>query len=155
MTFDEILEQVITLLKRQGRVSYPALKIRFDLDDAYLEAVKAELVDAQRLATDEDGKVLVRTGDAGTIPELIPASTKPTHPEVTQQDQPPQAASPPEPPTPDAERRQLTVMFCDLADSTRLSGQLDPEDLRDVIRAYQSTSAREQLRTEWPWSCYT
>ena len=49
--------------------------------------------------------------------------------------------SPPEPPTPDAERRQLTVMFCDLADSTRLSGQLDPEDLRDVIRAYQSTSA--------------
>ncbi len=45
------------------------------------------------------------------------------------------------PPTPDAERRQLTVMFCDLADSTKLSGQLDPEDLRDVIRAYQSTSA--------------
>jgi class 3 adenylate cyclase/predicted ATPase len=32
-------------------------------------------------------------------------------------------------------------MFCDLADSTRLSGQLDPEDLRDVIRAYQTTSA--------------
>ena len=32
-------------------------------------------------------------------------------------------------------------MFCDLADSTKLSGQLDPEDLRDVIRAYQSISA--------------
>ena len=31
-------------------------------------------------------------------------------------------------------------MFCDLADSTKLSGQLDPEDLRDVIRAYQATS---------------
>src|SRR5262249_5562193 len=34
-------------------------------------------------------------------------------------------------------RRQLTVMFCDLVDSTRLSSQLDPEDWRDVVRAYQ------------------
>ncbi|MCZ6874848.1 MAG: AAA family ATPase, partial [bacterium] len=42
---------------------------------------------------------------------------------------------------PEAERRQLTVMFCDLADSTKLSGQLDPEDLRDIIRAYQQTCA--------------
>jgi class 3 adenylate cyclase len=41
----------------------------------------------------------------------------------------------------EAERRQLTVMFCDLADSTKLSQQLDPEDLREVIRAYQHTSA--------------
>ena len=37
MTFDEILDQVITLLKRQGRVSYRALKMRFNLDDEYLE----------------------------------------------------------------------------------------------------------------------
>jgi class 3 adenylate cyclase len=32
-------------------------------------------------------------------------------------------------------------MFCDLADSTKLSQQLDPEDLREVIRAYQATAA--------------
>jgi class 3 adenylate cyclase len=38
----------------------------------------------------------------------------------------------------DAERRQLTVLFCDLVDSTRLSTQLDPEDYREVVRAYQS-----------------
>lgn len=37
---------------------------------------------------------------------------------------------------PDAERRQLTVLFCDLVDSTPLSRQLDPEDLRDVMREY-------------------
>ena len=43
--------------------------------------------------------------------------------------------------TPEAERRQLTVMFCDLADSTRLSQQLDAEDLREVVRAYQATAA--------------
>ena len=44
-----------------------------------------------------------------------------------------------EPSTPsgEAERRQLTVMFCDLAGSTELSQQLDPEDLRDINRAYQ------------------
>ncbi len=35
-----------------------------------------------------------------------------------------------------AERRQLTVMFCDLVDSTALSSRLDPEDLQDVIRRF-------------------
>src|SRR5262249_57857826 len=52
------------------------------------------------------------------------------------------APSPVIPPTPDAERRQLTVLFCDLVDSTVLSGQLDPEDLREVVRAYQDTCAK-------------
>ena len=37
-----------------------------------------------------------------------------------------------------AERRQLTVMFCDLVGSTALSAQLDPEELREVVRAYQA-----------------
>jgi len=41
----------------------------------------------------------------------------------------------------DAERRQLTVMFCDLVGSTALSSQLDPEDLREVIAAYHRTVA--------------
>jgi class 3 adenylate cyclase len=40
-------------------------------------------------------------------------------------------------PSPAAERRQLTVLFCDLVESTRLASQLDPEDLREVVRAYQ------------------
>src|SRR5882724_8716438 len=43
--------------------------------------------------------------------------------------------------SPEAERRQLTVMFCDLVDSTALSARLDPEELRGVVRAYQQTSA--------------
>ncbi|MFP6757532.1 MAG: adenylate/guanylate cyclase domain-containing protein, partial [Alphaproteobacteria bacterium] len=41
----------------------------------------------------------------------------------------------------DAERRQLTVMFCDLVGSTELSERLDPEDLREVMRAYQDACA--------------
>src|SRR5262249_40866486 len=44
-------------------------------------------------------------------------------------------------PLPDAERRQLTVLFCDLVDSTALASQLDPEDLREVVRAYQAACA--------------
>src|SRR5687767_3282764 len=47
-----------------------------------------------------------------------------------------------------AERRQLTVMFCDLAGSTGLAGQLDPEDWREVIRAYQATCATVVYRFE-------
>ena len=41
----------------------------------------------------------------------------------------------------EAERRQLTVLFCDLVDSTRLARQLDPKTRDDVIRAYQQTCA--------------
>jgi len=46
----------------------------------------------------------------------------------------------------EAERRQLTVMFCDLVGSTQLSEQLDPEDLRDVMRSYQEACAKEISR---------
>ena len=46
MTFDDILTQVITLLQHQERVSYRTLKIRFTLDDKYLNVLKEELIDA-------------------------------------------------------------------------------------------------------------
>jgi class 3 adenylate cyclase/tetratricopeptide (TPR) repeat protein len=49
---------------------------------------------------------------------------------------------------PEAERRQLTVMFCDLVGSTDLSSKLDPEDLREVVRAYQETAAEVINRYE-------
>ncbi len=51
----------------------------------------------------------------------------------------PASSSPDFFPTGEAERRQLTVMFCDLVGSTGLSQRLDPEDLRDISRAYQNT----------------
>ena len=47
-----------------------------------------------------------------------------------------------------AERRQLTVMFVDLVGSTALSNQLDPEDMRELIRSYQNTVAGEISRFE-------
>jgi class 3 adenylate cyclase/energy-coupling factor transporter ATP-binding protein EcfA2 len=47
-----------------------------------------------------------------------------------------------------AERRHLTVMFCDLVGSTALSARLDPEDLRDVIGAYHAAVAKEVRRLD-------
>ena len=142
MTFDEILDQVIALLKRQGRVSYSALKIRFNLTDDYLEAFKTELIEAQHLAIDENGRVLVWIGDPHGTPVSAPqfgrGTQQPTvQPAQPRRDRPASSVLPPL----DAERRQLTVMFCDLVDSTLLAEQLDPEDLREVVRAYQQTCA--------------
>ena len=136
MTFDDILDQAIAMLQRRKRLSYRALKRQFDLDDEYLEDLKLELIKVQQLAVDQDGEMLVWTGEAGTKSEPISPPFAPQ--EIPQQDQPTQVAPrSPAPPSPDAERRQLTVMFCDLVDSTRLSSQLDPEDYRDMVRAYQ------------------
>ena len=63
MTFDEILAQVRDLVQSKGRVAYRALKRRFEIDDEYLEDLKAELIDAEQVACDEDGKVLVWIGE--------------------------------------------------------------------------------------------
>jgi hypothetical protein len=49
-----------------------------------------------------------------------------------------------------AERRQLTVMFCHLAGSTALSARLDPEDMRQVIRAYQDACSGVVTRYPHP-----
>jgi class 3 adenylate cyclase len=48
----------------------------------------------------------------------------------------------------EAERRQLTVAFVDLVGSTELNGRLDPEDMRELIRAYQNLVAGEVTRFE-------
>src|SRR6266436_2215428 len=137
MDFYDILDQVIALLKQRGRASYRALKVQFQLDDESLEALKEELLYTHAVV-DDQGRGLVWTGDVeGTIdtpappPQAIPAS-------LTQETALGQPPSPLETSrTLDAERRQLTLLFCDLVDSTKLSGQLDPEDWRDVVRAYQ------------------
>ena len=142
MEFEDVLAQTIALLQRQGRISYGALKRRFNLDDAYLEDLKIELIEAQQLARDENNRILVWAGE--TTPPSDPASVTPPSQTVpsphTQADQASQSeVSRIARRTTEAERRQLTVLFCDLADSTRLAQQLDPEDLREVIRAYQAT----------------
>ena len=147
MDFYDVLAQVIALLQRQGRVSYRALQRQFALDEAYIEDLKTELIEAQRLAMDENGRVLVWTGEAAATPApptASPPTFQPALPEV-----PPPLG---DPAPPDAERRQLTVLFCDLADSTRLATQLDPEDLREVVLAYQATCVEVLQRFDGPRS---
>src|SRR5262252_4464294 len=135
MTFYEMLEQVIALLQRHGRVSYRALKVQFELDEDRLDLLKEELLYAQYPIADDHGRGLVWTGELGGVQEAAPRQSTPQP--AAQQDQPIQAEPPTEHRSPEAERRQLTVMFCDLVDSTRLSSQLDPEEYRDMVRAYQ------------------
>jgi class 3 adenylate cyclase len=136
MEFADILEQTIALLQHQGRISYGALKRRFALDDAYLDDLKIELIEAQQLARDENGRILVWVGQSASAPPPV------LEPALSPAPPMPQGALPHgDLHTPDAERRQLTVLFCDLVDSTVLASQLDPEDLRDVIRAYQAACA--------------
>jgi TOMM system kinase/cyclase fusion protein len=143
MTFEEILDQAIAMLQRRGRLTYSTLKRQFQLDDAALNDVKNELIEGQRLAADERGNVLVYMGEADVTPASPRPSAQPASQPVTQEVSLSQTPPPPATPSPpNAERRQLTVLFCDLVDSTVLAGQLDPEELREVVRAYQDTCAR-------------
>jgi hypothetical protein len=68
MTFEEILNQAIALLQRQGRVSYRALKRQFDLDEAYVEDLKLELIEVHQVAVDQDNAMLVWIGGATVHP---------------------------------------------------------------------------------------
>jgi hypothetical protein len=88
MTFEEILDQAVAMLQRRGRLTYGALKRQFQLDDAYLDDLKAELIEGQRVAVDEDGRVLVWTGA-----EI--SALHPTAPPVSSQDRLPLAYTPP------------------------------------------------------------
>jgi predicted ATPase/class 3 adenylate cyclase len=145
MRFFGIVTLAIALLQREGRMTYRALKRGFELDDASLEDLRRELI-FRRLARDEAGEGLVwisgapapvgATADVvmGLSPALAPLSSLATDDGSTGRSA--SARS-----TPEAERRHLTVMFCDLVDSTQLSRQLDPEDYRAVVRAYQEAAA--------------
>jgi class 3 adenylate cyclase len=85
------------------------------------------------IATDLDGELLVWAPEGRTPQAKRTALSEPL-PALRQAERPPAPAADRD--LPSAERRHLTVMFCDLADSTHLSAGLDPEDMGDVIRAY-------------------
>ena len=77
MTFEEILDQAMAMLQRRGRLTYSTLKRQFQLDDAALDDVKNELIYGQRLAVDEDERVLVWTGEPLSAPP--PTPRRPRH----------------------------------------------------------------------------
>ena len=142
MNFDEMLEQVLALVQRQGRVSYRAIKRRFDVDDDYLADLREEILFTHPHIREEEGRGLVWIAVPAPTGGPVPL---PPLPDVASPQR--ESSSVVLPPS-DAERRQLTVLFCDLVDSTALSSQLDPEDLREVVRAYQDTCAKVIARFE-------
>jgi class 3 adenylate cyclase len=131
MTFDEILDATLEMLKRRKRLTYRAIKRQFNLDDDFLEDVKAEIIQGQRVAVDEGGALLVWTGVS---------DTKPVPPQEQSTDQIQLATQ--------AERRQLTLMFSDLVGSTILSQRLDPEELLKVVKEYRKTCEEIILQFE-------
>ena len=59
MEFYEVLDKIVEVLRSRGRVTYGALKLQFGLNDEQLAVLKEELIDAQRRAVDEQGRILV------------------------------------------------------------------------------------------------
>jgi class 3 adenylate cyclase len=137
MTFEEILDQAVAMLQRRGRMTYRMLKVQFQLDDEQLEALKEELIYGQQLAVDEDSRVLVWFGGAEKAPTSAqpfassPATTPPaplsyTPPHLTEKilDSRQSLAG---------ERKQVTVLFADIKDSTELIRDLDPEAAQQLL----------------------
>ncbi|MBI4517523.1 MAG: AAA family ATPase [Deltaproteobacteria bacterium] len=125
MSFLDTVARAKSYLREHGRVSLRGLKREFDLEDDALDELIAELVDIQQVAA-RQGKAIAWMGGTVQAGEAEPV-----------------AALPASAPTPsaEAERRQLTVLFCDLVSSTELASRLDPEDWREVVRGYQERAA--------------
>ena len=133
MDFYAVLDQVLDLLQRRGRVSYRALQVQFHLDDDALAALKDELIAAQRLAVDEAGTVLVWTGNPApdsfaATPAVVldrpPLAYTPTH--LAEKIRTARSAL-------EGERKQVTVLFADLKGSMELLADRDPEEARQLL----------------------
>src|ERR1700741_153101 len=130
MDFYAMLDQVVELIRSPGRVSHQALKLKFDLDDKHFRALKEELLYAHRATIRDEG--------AGFAWVEEPTASPTT----------------PQPPPPEAERRHLTMMFCDLVGSTPLASQFDPEEWREIMRAYYDTCGKVIARFDRHISLY-
>jgi class 3 adenylate cyclase/tetratricopeptide (TPR) repeat protein len=134
MDYDEALRQVLDLLQREKRVSYRVLKRRFGLADDDLEDLKEDLIYAKQLAVDEEGRVLVWAGASEAIPP-------PTSPPAHALDRTPLTYTPPHLTEKilasravlEGERKQVTILFSDLKDSTELIKDLDPEAAQQLL----------------------
>jgi class 3 adenylate cyclase/predicted ATPase len=148
MKFYEIVDQVTELLQRRGRVTYRALKIEFEVNDEQLAALKEEIIDGQRLAVDEDGKVLVWVGSlASRVQSLESKTGESSDPRRQTLDARPISYTPRHLAeriraeqvaleargASNGERKTITALFADLKGSTALIEGLDPEEARAII----------------------
>src|SRR5215510_11645355 len=122
------------MLRRRGRVSYRALKAQFHLDDDLLEILKEEIVAVHQLGRDQEGTMLVWTGDMAPVavpvspptPDPVRAPLTYTPPYLAEKIFTSRAAL-------EGERKQVTVLFADLKGSTELIRDLDPEAAQRLL----------------------
>jgi class 3 adenylate cyclase len=134
MDFYAVLDEIRALLQRRGRITYRALKVQFQLDDEHLEALKEELIEAEQLAVDEQGKVLVWSSAQASAPPPVslPATTRERDPlsytpqYLAEKILTSRSAL-------EGERKQVTVLFADIKDSTELIKDLDPEAAQQLL----------------------
>ncbi len=137
MDFYEVVDQVANLLRQRGRLTYQSLKFQFKLDDEALEALKDELLFSHPVV-DEAGRGLVWTGDAAQ--DQTPTISQPD--QLTADQKPPPISYTPQHLAEkilttrsalEGERKQVTVMFADIKDSTELIRDLDPEAAQQLL----------------------
>jgi class 3 adenylate cyclase/tetratricopeptide (TPR) repeat protein len=134
MTFEEILDAVIAMLQRRGRVTYSTLKRQFQLEEDALSDPKEELLFAHPQVRDEAGRGLVWVGDGRTAPlvDSPPASLQNlaplayTPPYLTEKILTSRSAL-------EGERKQVTVLLADLKGSMELLADRDPEEARAIL----------------------
>src|SRR6516225_8215571 len=128
---------VVVWLRSLGLGKYEAVFRENDIDETVLPSLTHENLKELGVASLGhrvkllDAIAALRGDASGKAPSVDPttaSSTPGAHPEDR------------------AERRQVTVMFCDLVGSTALSARMDPEDLREVISAYQKCVAETVQR---------
>ena len=134
MDFVAVVDQAIALLRQRGRLTYRTLQLQFQLDAEHLEALKDELIEGQRLAVDEAGRVLVWSGAAGArvacrrviLSGATPAPLGYTPPYLAEKILTSRSAL-------EGERKQVTVLFADVKGSMALLADRDPEEARQLL----------------------
>lgn len=136
-----MLDQVLHLLRSHGRVSYRALKHQFALDDEALDALKKAILFDHPEAKDENGRGLVSNGrssaNQGAEPPAAALAPAPwiidpntyTPPHLAEKILTSHAAL-------QGDSKQVTVLFCDLANSTGRAEQLGAEVMHDILNQF-------------------
>ena len=133
---------VVVWLRSLGLGKYEAAFRENDIDETVLPGLTHETLKELGVASIGhrvkllDAIAALRSDASGKTPSVDAATT---------------SAAPSAPPEDRAERRQVTVMFSDLVGSTALSARMDPEDLREVISAYQKCVAETVGASAGSW----
>jgi Adenylate and Guanylate cyclase catalytic domain len=157
MDFDTLFAQVIALLQRERRISYRVLKRRFALSDEDLADLKDELIYAKKLALDEENRVLVWVGEhaSTSAPPLVPATFEPAL-LATEHARDPLSYTPKHLAEKiltsrsalEGERKQVTVLFCDLATSTAIAEKIGPEAMHTLLNGFFAVALEAVHRYE-------